>query len=234
MNRLNEHDFYRFHQAILSNKALFNDLFCDFSINVSAFFRNSEVFLTLRRQILPYLATYPHSKIWCAGCASGEEPYSLAILLHELSLGERYRIYASDFNPYVLQEGRNGLFPSAMLELCSEGYHQSGGEGNVTSYLEAYEHFFAIDELLKKNIHFVSHNLATDSIFNSFNLILCRNVVIYFDEFLKKRVFQLFLSSLEMNGFLVLGESESLPQEFEQYFEVVHSKQKIYRKIYEN
>ncbi len=195
---------------VLNDPELFEDLFLTFSINVTHFFRNPEVFGTIRKHILPYLDTYAHIKIWCAGCSTGEEPYSLAILLDEYGILRKTQIYATDINPFVITEAKNGLFTNDTLDANIQNYHASGGTGNFQDYFERNSQILKIHQRLREHILFFQHSLVTSGILNEFQLILCRNVLIYFNSTLQHAVLQLFSDSLSRNGFLILGESESL------------------------
>ncbi len=231
---MTDRGFYLFSQfaaQVLHDAELFEELFLEFSINVTHFFRNPDVFSVIREQIFPYLDTYPHIKIWCAGCSTGEEPYSLAILLQEAGLLRKTQIYATDLNPYVLVEAKNGLFSNSNLDLDQENYWKSGGTGRIHDYFEVEKHVIRIDEILKSKILFFQHSLVNSGILNEFQMILCRNVLIYFNAALQIETLRLFQDSLDRNGFLVLGESETIPaNDGRVAFEPVDQRRKIYRK----
>ena len=223
--------FSQFTAQVLADPELFEELFLEFSINVTHFFRNPEVFALIREQIFPHLETYPHIKIWCAGCSTGEEPYSLAILLHEAGLLKKTQIYATDINPYVLVEAKNGLFSSSNVESDQANYRKSGGTGDLLNYFERMGKMIKFDETLKSKILFFQHSLVNSGILNEFQLILCRNVLIYFNAALQTQTFRLFLDSLDRHGFLILGESETIsPQDAALGFEAVNQRYKMYRK----
>lgn len=186
-------------------------LFIDnMSISVSDFFRDKDFFKMLREDILKNLASHHHFKIWSAGCANGMEPYSIAILLKEYGLLDRCVIYATDFNEDILNIARNGIFSRNVLEKASENYLESGGVKNIRDYFINNQEYFEIDTYIKEKVNFFNHDLTNDATFNEFDLILCRNVLIYFDDPLKKRVLQLFYDSLSNDGYLGLGKSESI------------------------
>ncbi len=180
------------------------------TVNVTEMFRDPEFFRELRENILPQLGTYPLIRIWVAGCSTGEEAYSIAILLKELGLYEKSLIYATDINPSVLETARAGVFPLHQMKLYSENYHASGGKEDFSMYYTANYEAARFEQSLKKKMIISTHNLVSDSSFNSFQLIVCRNVLIYFDRALQERVFRLFDSSLENLGFLALGSKETL------------------------
>jgi len=231
---MTDRGFYQFPQfavQVLHDAELFEELFLEFSINVTHFFRNPEVFSIIREEIFPYLDTYPHIKIWCAGCSTGEEPYSLAILLQEAGLFKKTQIYATDLNPYVLVEAKNGLFSSNNLDIDQENYRKSGGKGRLHDYFEVENSVVKIHEQLKSKILFFQHSLVNSGILNEFQMILCRNVLIYFNAALQIQTLRLFQDSLDRNGFLVLGESETIPPNDGRLgFEPVDQRRKIYRK----
>lgn len=231
---MTDRGFYLFPQfaaQVLHDAELFEELFLEFSINVTHFFRNPEVFSVIREEIFPYLDTYPHIKIWCAGCSTGEEPYSLAILLQEAGLFKKTQIYATDLNPYVLLEAKNGLFSSNNLGVDQENYQKSGGKSHIHDYFEVDGNVLKIDETLKTKILFFQHSLVNSGILNEFQMILCRNVLIYFNAALQLETLRLFQDSLDRNGFLVLGESETIPANDRRLaFEPVDQRRKIYRK----
>lgn len=231
MQTLNIKNFKSFERQVFQNERVFGKLLKAFSINVTEFFRNPETFKSIREEILKYLQSYVHLKIWCAGCSKGDEPYSLAILLDEMGLLNKTQIYATDFNPNILQEAENGLFELSLFEKYEKNYHQSGGKNDFKQWFNFYDDFFEVKDYIKNKILFFKHNLVTDSSINEFNLILCRNVLIYFDKTLQKKVFNTIDDSLFRNGFLVLGESEVIDNR--DYFKIFGDKKnKIYKKEY--
>lgn len=180
------------------------------TVNVTEMFRDPLFYKTLREQVLPHLGTYPFIRIWLAGCSTGEEAYSIAILLKELNLFNKSLIYATDINPDVLEKAGKGMFPLSQMKQYSENYILSGGEKDFSSYYSANYNLAKFDESLKSKMIFSTHNLVSDHSFNEFQLILCRNVLIYFDKDLQGKVFKLFEESLENLGFLALGSKETL------------------------
>lgn len=203
------------------------------TVNVTEMFRDPHFYKTLREEILPQLATNPFIRIWFAGCSTGEEVYSLAILLKEANLYHRSLLYATDINPDVLVKAREGLFPLRLMKTYSENYNLSGGTEDFSSYYTANYNYAKFNEDLKDKMIYSTHNLATDRSFNEFQLIICRNVLIYFDKELQSKVFRLFDESLEPLGFLALGSKETIRfSELEKNYKQ-HKTEKIYRKVYE-
>jgi chemotaxis protein methyltransferase CheR len=195
---------------ILHESELLTTVLSQLSVPVTEMFRDPEVFKALRTQILPRLASYPRLQIWQAGCATGEEVYSLAILLEEEGLLERTQIYATDINDLALRQAEEGIFPVSRLKEYERNYAKTGGRGRLSDYYVANAGFFRMDERLRKRIVFAHHNLESDGVFCEVQLILCRNVLIYFDAPLQSKVLNLFHHSLGRNGFLCLGTRESL------------------------
>ena len=180
------------------------------TVNVTEMFRDPYFFKELRENILPQLGTYPLIRIWIAGCSTGEEAYSVAILLKEAGLYNKSLIYATDINPSVLETARAGVFPISQMKTYSENYILSGGKKDFSDYYTANYDSARFDSSLKEKMILSTHNLVSDSSFNSFQLIVCRNVLIYFDKPLQERVFKLFDDSLENLGYLALGSKETL------------------------
>ncbi len=217
---------------VLHDSDLMERLLLDLSINVTAMFRDPGFYRVFREQVVPALRTYPFIRIWHAGCATGEEVYSMAILLEEEGLYERSRIYATDINEVVLQKAKSGIFPLDRMQEYTENYISAGGKRSFSDYYTAkYDGaLFAAD--LTKNVVFSQHNLVTDRSFSEFNVILCRNVLIYFDKTLQARVLTLFYDSLAMFGVLALGSKESLRfSPYEECYEQINGPEKIYRKV---
>lgn len=182
----------------------------EITVNVTEMFRDPIFFKTLREKILPQLGTYPLIRIWVAGCSTGEEAYSIAILLKEANLYHKSLIYGTDLNPSVLETARAGVFPLQQMKLYSENYMLSGGKKDFSDYYTANYDSVRFDKSLQEKLILSTHNLVSDSSFNSFQLIICRNVLIYFDRGLQERVFRLFDDSLENLGYLALGSKETL------------------------
>jgi len=220
--------------AVLHHPEFFEDLLFDLSITVTEMFRNPSFYLAVRKEIVPVLRTYPLLKIWLAGCATGEEVYSLAILLKEEGLFDRAQIYATDFNEKALAKAREGIYPLSRLKEYSANYQEAGGGGSLSDYFSArYDSVYMHRDLLE-NVLFASHNLVTDGVFGEMQLICCRNVFIYFNRELQDRVAQLFVDSLCPGAFLALGPKESLVlSRANAAFEPLVAEEKIYRKKYE-
>lgn len=180
------------------------------SVPVSEMFRSPRTFAVLRSEVLPVLASYPQLNIWQAGCAHGEEAYSLAILLQECGLYARSQIHATDISEAALAKAREGIYPLREARLYSENYLRAGGSGSLSDWYTAMYNHIKLDERLKQRISFAHHNLVADGVFGEMQLILCRNVLIYFGEALRQRVLGLFRDSLARGGFLVLGDRERL------------------------
>jgi chemotaxis protein methyltransferase CheR len=180
------------------------------SVPVSDMFRDPPVFRALREQVLPMLASYPRINIWQAGCANGQEVWSLAILLEEAGLYERCQIYATDFNPAALKRAQEGIYPAREAQAWSRNYLEAGGRRSLSDYFSARYEFIKLDQRLRRNVSFANHNLVTDKVFCEAQLVLCRNVLIYFSNPLQDRVLGLFRDSLVRGGFLCLGLRESL------------------------
>jgi len=182
----------------------------EITVNVTEMFRDPHFFKALRENILPQLGTYPLIRIWVAGCSTGEEAYSVAILLKEAGLYHKSLIYATDINPSVLEIASSGIFPISQMKVYSENYILSGGKKDFSDYYTANYDRVKFDQGLREKMILSTHNLVSDSSFNSFQLIICRNVLIYFDKKLQERVFHLFNDSLENLGYLALGTKETL------------------------
>lgn len=180
------------------------------TVNVTEMFRDPGFYTILRNEILPRLGTYPFIRIWHAGCSTGEEVFSVAIILKELNLLHKTLLYATDLNPVVLQRARSGIFPISAMKLYSENYMNSGGQQDFSSYYTANYHGAKFSDELSARMIFSTHNLVSDHSFNEFHLILCRNVLIYFEKKLQDRVFDLFDISLIQLGYLALGSKETL------------------------
>jgi chemotaxis protein methyltransferase CheR len=207
-------------------------LLLDLSINVTSMFRDPTFYLAFREKVVPVLHTYPFTRIWCAGCSTGEEVYSLAIVLEEEGLYERTRIYATDINESVLATARAGIFPLDKMQQYTQNYIRGGGKHDFSRYYLAAYDAAQFSSSLTENVVFAQHNLAMDRGFNEFNVIVCRNVMIYFDKPLQDRVHRLFYESLEPFGVLALGHKESLSfTPFAARYEELDPAERLYRKI---
>jgi chemotaxis protein methyltransferase CheR len=206
-------------------------LLLDLSVNVTSMFRDPGFYLAFRESVVPMLRTYPFIRVWHAGCSSGEEVYSVAILLEEEGLLDRTRVYATDINDVVLQHARNGIFPLNRMQEYTENYIKAGGKRSFSEYYTAKYDGALFSPALTRNVVFAQHNLVTDRSFSEFNVIFCRNVLIYFDRELQQRVHALFYDSLAMFGILGLGSKESLKfSKYEACYEKLHPREKLYRK----
>lgn len=218
-------------EKILHEQDYFEKFVYEMSITVTEMFRDPSVYSALRTQVIPLLKTYPFVNIWHAGCATGQEVYSMAILLKEEGLYDRARIYATDINDAALQTAREGIYPVDQIPLYTRNYQKAGGTGSFADYYFAKYDNAKIDKSLKENITFASHNLVTDQVFAEMHLILCRNVFIYFGKDLQNHVFKLFKDSLCRGGILCLGNSESMSfSDIESDFYSFIDGEKIYRK----
>jgi len=216
---------------VLHDPACLSRLINDFSINVTEMFRNPSFFLCFRENVVPFLRTYPSIRVWNAGCSTGEEVYSMAILLYEEGLYEKTKIYATDINPEVLKAAKSGVFPINYMRKNTDNYIKAGGRTAFSDYYSVVDNGVKFHTFLSKNILFAQHNLATDESFNEFNVILCRNVMIYFNKFLQKRVQTLLYRSLSMFGVLGLGDKEAISDPtVASYFEAIDAREKLYRK----
>ncbi|MBN1178522.1 MAG: protein-glutamate O-methyltransferase CheR [Anaerolineae bacterium] len=216
---------------LLYDEAFARSAIYDFSITVTEMFRDPDVYVAVRQRIAPYLKTYPFVKVWVAGCATGEEVYSLSILLQEEGLYNRATIFATDFNETALEKAGEGIYALKDMRQYTENYQRAGGTRSFADYYHAQYGSAIIDPVFKKNVTFANHNLVTDGVFGEMHLIFCRNVLIYFDKTLQNRVLKLLADSLVYGGFLCLGTKETLQfSDVQEQFEVVDSKAKIYKK----
>jgi chemotaxis protein methyltransferase CheR len=216
---------------VLHEDHFFDLILKDLSINVTEMYRDPSFYAVMRKEVVPILKTYPYLKVWHAGCATGEEVYSFAILLKEEGLYDRTQLYATDFNPLVLDTAKKGIYPINRIKDYTTNYQMSGGINSFSDYYVARYDSVILDQSLKKNIVFAEHNLVTDSVFAETNLIICRNVLIYFNKELQNRVVKLFTDSLIKGGYLGLGSKENLmfTEVFDQY-QVIDGKEKVYKK----
>lgn len=220
----------RLTEKVIQDETTLKKLLQDFSINVTEMFRDPAFFRAFREKVVPVLRSLPEIRIWHAGCSTGEEAYSMAILLEEEGLGSRVKIYATDMNEIVLQRAERGIIPLAKMQLYTKNYLQAGGRSSFSEYYQTDSQFAYFAPGLLENMTFAQHNLVTDGSFNEFHVIICRNVLIYFNIELQGKVLKLFDESLASGGFLGLGSKEAIRTEtggtFSEYFPV----EKIYRK----
>jgi chemotaxis protein methyltransferase CheR len=202
------------------------------SVHTTAMFRDPDVYRVLRSEVIPHLRTYPFVRIWHAGCSSGEEVYSLAIVLEEEGLYDRCRVYATDISDTILEHARQGVFPVRAMRDHTRAYLASGGTNDFSSYYVADHEFAVFRSSLRRQIVFSQHNLVCDSAFNEFQLIVCRNVLLYFDPTLRERALSLFHGSLSNFGILVLGKKESLRfTDYADSYQELQEGVRVYRKI---
>lgn len=217
---------------VLHDTSAMQRLLLDLSVSVTAMFRDPGFYHVFRNQVIPLLRTYPFIRIWHAGCSTGEEVYSTAIVLEEEGLLDRARIYATDLNDAVLQQARAGIFPLNSMQEYTENYIRAGGTRSFSEYYTAKYDGALFSPALTRNVVFSQHNLVTDRSFSEFNVIFCRNVLIYFDRNLQHRVHTLFYESLIMFGVLALGSKESLRfSQYENCYEKLDARERLYRKV---
>ena len=233
---LAESAFATFSQAqsdLLRDPQLFASLLQGITVNVTEMFRDPAFFKAIREQLVPFLKTYPFVKIWHAGCATGEEAYSMAIVLNEEGMAGRYRMYATDIDEAVLQRAQEGVLPMAEMQGYTRNYQKSGGRASFADYYTARYDRAILSAELKAGIVFAPHNLTSDAEFGEMNVVLCRNVMIYFKPALKERCLRLFDSSLLPGGFLCLGLKETLDgRETRGAYQELAPGLRIYRKRY--
>jgi len=221
-----------FQHRLLHEPALFAQAMQYFTVQVSEMFRDPEYFRALREQVAPVLQTYPSCKVWVAGCSTGEEVWSLAILLHEEGLLDRTILYATDINPEALAAAEAGRFPIDRMAGFSRNYLAAGGRASLSDYYTSAYGGALFDRRLRRNIVFADHSLATDEVFSEVHLVSCRNVLIYFKRALQDRAIGLFHEALVHRGFLGLGSKESLQfGAHSERFEVCSREHRLYRKV---
>ncbi|MBL0740777.1 CheR family methyltransferase [Chryseolinea lacunae] len=219
-------------RVLMNDEHVFEEFVQTMSVTVTEMFRDPLFYKALRDAVVSQLATYPVIKIWIAGCATGQEVYSIAILLKEEGLLDRSILYATDINQHSLQLARQGIFALPAMKTYTQNYLQAGGKGAFSEYYTAKHDGALFDRSLCENVVFSPHNLATDGSFNEFQLIICRNVIMYFNQSLQNKVVDLFHQSLSAFGFLGLGDKESLMfSQHSRSFAEISLKQKIYRKV---
>ncbi|MDT5060940.1 MAG: chemotaxis protein methyltransferase CheR [Acidobacteriota bacterium] len=222
----------RYQERVLHDEACMERLLLGLSVHVTSMFRDPGFYQTFRQKVVPVLKTYPTVRVWHAGCSTGEEVYSMAILLQEEGLSRKSLIYATDISHEVLRKAKEGIFPLAAMQEYTSNYMKAGGKREFSDYYTAHYDNVIFHPSLKTNVVFAEHNLATDGSFNEFHVILCRNVMIYFNKALQERVHNLIYESLSMFGIFGLGNKESLkftPREG--FYEKLDSRDKLYRKV---
>jgi chemotaxis protein methyltransferase CheR len=223
--------FAELRDRLLSDENYVKRFVEEITVNVTEMFRDVSFYKSLRTDVIPALGTKPFIRIWHAGCSTGEEVYSLAIVLKEANLLHKSLLYATDINPSVLEKVRRGVFPMNQMKQYSESYINSGGERDFSSYYTAHYGLAKFENELSDRMIISTHNLVSDTSFNEFNLILCRNVLIYFDKVLQDKVLQLFDASLEIAGYLALGSKETLKFSGIQRKYQQINREKIWKKI---
>ncbi|UOE96410.1 protein-glutamate O-methyltransferase CheR [Alkalihalobacillus sp. LMS39] len=216
---------------VLHQQEYLDRLLNDLSINVTEMFRDPTFFKSFRENVVPHLRKLPFIRIWHAGCSSGEEAYSMAILLKEEGLYDKAKIYATDMNEDILERAAEGKISFQQMQLYTKNYHQAGGMQEFSEYYTAYQDYVKLHPSLRKNMVFAHHNLATDYSFNEFHVVICRNVMIYFNKHLTDRVYDLIYRSLSEGGFLGLGSKEAMTgNEQANLYREIDSAEKIYQK----
>ncbi|MDF3077552.1 MAG: chemotaxis protein CheR [Sphingobacteriaceae bacterium] len=230
--QLNNLSLFEIRSRLTNDSAFFDQFLTEVTVNVTEMFRDPGFFKVLRNEVFPYLASFQRIKVWNAGCSSGEELYSFAILLEEQGLYSRSFLYGTDINTRVLSKAKKGIYELSRMKQYSENFIATGSAHSLSDFYTAKYEAATISNKLKKNILFSVHNLVSDGVFNEFQMISCRNVLIYFDVELQERVIQLFYDSLCMLGFLCLGSKETLrSNEMAKRFRVVSKTENIYQKI---
>ncbi|MDO3645179.1 MAG: CheR family methyltransferase [Mucilaginibacter sp.] len=225
-------EFYDLKHALLNHPDFFQDFLEEITVNVTEMFRDPSFYKALNTQVIPYLSTYQHIKMWSAGCSSGEEVYSLAILMEQNKLREKSFIYGTDINTVVLKEARLGIYSYRNIKSYAENYQIAGLKGSLTDHFTIMYDAATVHSELKTNTLFSVHNLISDTIFNEFQLISCRNVFIYFETQLQEKILELFYNSLCPHGFLCLGSKETIRSDtFKKKFKAINAKENIYQKI---
>lgn len=218
-------------RLLLSDEKFFEEFIREISVTVTEMFRDPTFYKSIREKVVKRLATYPFIKIWLAGCATGEEVHSLAILLREEGLLDRTVIYATDINQNSLYLAKEGIYPLQCMKNYTSNYLKAGGKNSFSDYYIAKYDSALFDKSLRQNVVFSSHNLATDVSFNEFHMIMCRNVLIYFNQQLQNKVINLFYESLCSFGILCLGNKESiLFSDRKKEFSDIDRKEKIFIK----
>jgi chemotaxis protein methyltransferase CheR len=217
---------------LLHDPACMERLLLDLSINVTAMFRDPSFYFAFREKVVPLLRTYPFTRVWVAGCSTGEEVYSLAIVLHEEGVADRSRIYATDINESVLKRARAGVFPLDKMREYTQNYIRAGGQRAFSEYYLAKYDGAQFQRSLVENVVFAQHNLVSDRSFNEFNVIVCRNVMIYFDRVLQDHVHRLFYDSLVNFGVLALGAKESIRfSPHEDAYEELDAHERLFKRV---
>jgi chemotaxis protein methyltransferase CheR len=224
-------NFTDFLSKVRSDASFFNYMVEEITVNVTEMFRDPSFYKVLRTEIVPVLATKPFIRIWHAGCSTGEEVFSMAILLKEMNLLHKSLLYATDLNPAVIEIAKKGVFPLRTIQQYTENYRVASGKSDFSNYYSANYGLAKFSDELIDRLVFSQHNLLTDGSFNEFDLILCRNVLIYFDKDFQKIALELFDQSLSKLGFLALGTKETIKFSSIQYRFKQFEKEKIWKKM---
>ncbi|WP_227935980.1 CheR family methyltransferase [Alkalihalobacillus deserti] len=221
-----------FQAKVLYDPELMKKLLEDFSINVTEMFRDPGFFKVFRQKVVPILRELPYIRIWHAGCSSGEEAYSMAIVLQEEGIYDKCKIYATDMDERIIEKAKEGKLTLDHMKLYTKNYHQAGGNKEFSEYYLVMDNYVKLKPYLKRNIIFAQHNLVTDHSFNEFQMIVCRNVLIYFNNELTNRVYDLFYNSLSDGGYLGLGSKESISMyKAANTYEEVDTVERLYKKV---
>lgn len=219
-------------QELINDPAFYQVFLNTITVNVTEMFRDALFYKALQQEVLPYLESYPHIKVWNAGCATGEETYSFAIMLKEHGLLSRSFLYGTDINTQVIEVAKEGVYPVADVKTYSRNYLHAGGKGSLSDYYHAAYDQAIVNKELKNKTLFSVHNLVSDTVFNEFQLVVCRNVFIYFEQSLQEEVIKLLYESLCPLGFLCLGNKEGFhSNSMKKRFKVINARQRIYQKI---
>ncbi|WP_295719467.1 protein-glutamate O-methyltransferase CheR [Mucilaginibacter sp.] len=230
--QLKKISYYDLKHMLVNDQSFFQDFLEEITVNVTEMFRDPTFYKAVNSQVVPYLSTYQHSKIWVAGCSTGEEVYSLAILMREAGLSQKSFIYGTDINTEVLKEARKGIYSLRNIKSYAENYQLTGLRGSISDHFTILYDAASIHNELKQNTLFSVHNLVSDGVFNEFQLISCRNVFIYFETELQERILELFYQSLCPLGYLCLGSKETIRSDaFKKKFKVINQKENIYQKV---
>ncbi len=219
-------------RTLLTNSSeFFQSYLIEITVNVTEMFRDPGFYKSIKEHVIPYMQSYQRIKLWNAGCSSGEELYSFAILFQEAQLYKRTFFYGTDVNADVIEEAKAGIYDLKKMKIYSENYLETGATESLSNYYSARYDAVSINHSLKQNVLFSTHNLVSDGVFNEFQLISCRNVLIYFNTELQQKVIDLFYNSLANFGFLCLGTKETLRGTHTDQFKVIDKKNNIYQKI---
>jgi chemotaxis protein methyltransferase CheR len=230
--QLKKLSFYDLKHILVNDPHFFQEFLEEITVNVTEMFRDPSFYKAVNNLVVPYLSTYQHSKIWVAGCSTGEEVYSMAILMREAGLSNKSFIYGTDINTEVLKDARKGIYSLRNIKSYAENYQFTGLKGSISDHFTILYDAASIHNELKQNTLFSVHNLVSDGVFNEFQLISCRNVFIYFETELQESILELFYKSLCPLGFLCLGSKETIRcDSFKKKFKVINSKENIYQKV---